>query len=57
MDEEMQQNTQAFPYPCSDGSRTLRLLRTDIAFRVWGAVVFFAMFARLRRSVREQPDT
>lgn len=46
-----------FPYPCSDGSRTLRLLRTDIAFRVLGAVVFFAMFARLRRSVREQPDT
>ena len=30
MDEEMQQNTPAFPYPCSDGSRTLDIGKAGV---------------------------
>ena len=48
----------AFPYLCSDGSRTVCLLRTDIDLVAF--VCFYvlgSMFVRIRQTVREQPDT
>jgi hypothetical protein len=50
--------SQAFPYLCSDGSRTRCLLWKDITLwvliRVLGLVV---MSVQIRQHVREQPDT
>ncbi len=47
-----------FQYLCPRGSRTARLLWTYIAFLVVYCFSFMmAMFAQLRRAVREQADT
>lgn len=49
---------QPFPYMCSDGSRTLRLLCTYITLICFlGLNAVGVMFVHIRRSVREQPDT
>ena len=56
--ERGKRSRQAFPYLCPRGSRTARLLWTYIAFLVVYCFSFMiAMFAQLRRAVREQADT